>query len=133
MKEMELNILTPEKRFYSGKISELKVKCESGYIGILPGHTPLVMALIPHVLMIKENGEKKLFFIANGLLSLSNNNVDIVCEACELPENIDVARAQESKKRAEERLKNKDKDKNIDIKRVEYSLMRSLARLQLGK
>lgn len=131
MNEMELNILTPEKRFFNGKVSELVIKGEGGYMGILPGHTPLVMAMIPHVATLKIDNESKQIFISTGLVSLANDKIDIVCEACEWPKDIDKIRAEKSKERAEERLK--DKKDNLDMKRAQYSLIRALARLQIAE
>lgn len=131
MNEIELNILTPEKRFFNGKVSELVIKGDGGYMGILPSHTPLVMAMVPHVATLKIDSESKQIFMSSGLLSLANDKIDIVCEACEWPKDIDKERAEKSKERAEERLK--EKKDNLDIKRAEYSLIRALSRLEIAE
>jgi F-type H+-transporting ATPase subunit epsilon len=126
---LKLTILTPEKEFYTGEVTEIITNSTQGRIGILANHMALVTTLIPGITEITTTDDKKLkAFISSGLLEVKKNIVKILCDSCEWPKEIDFNRAEEAKKRAEERLKNTD---NIDVKRAEVALARSLARLKL--
>lgn len=128
---LKLNILTPEREFYTGEVTEIITDSTQGSIGILPDHMPLVTTLRPSDTEITEKGGKKFkVFISTGIMEVHNNEVKILCDVCESPEEIDFKRAEEAKKRAEERLKNKNHD-NLDIRRAELALSRALARLKL--
>ncbi|MFD3158247.1 F0F1 ATP synthase subunit epsilon [Haloimpatiens sp. FM7330] len=128
---LNITIITPEKEFYSGEIVELNTECVEGHIGILPNHVPMITVLKPTITVIKDkNGKKLRAFTSNGMMEVdSDNNVKIACDACEWPDEIDVNRAQEAKKRAEERLNKKDKD--LDVKRAKMALLRAMRRLKI--
>lgn len=127
---LKLTILTPEREFYTGEVVEITTESTQGGIGILPDHMPLVTTLRPSVTEITEKGGKKLkAFTSSGILEVKDNEVRILCDACEWPEEIDAKRAEEARKRAEERLNSKD---NIDVKRAELALSRALARIKLS-
>lgn len=128
---LKLNILTPEKECYTGEVTEIITESTQGSVGILADHMPLVTTLKPGVTEVTEKGGKKFkLFISSGIMEVDNNEVKILCDVCESPENIDFKRAEESKKRAEERLKDKNQD-NLDVARAELALSRALARLRL--
>ncbi|MCT8975812.1 F0F1 ATP synthase subunit epsilon [Clostridium sp. CX1] len=126
---LKLTILTPEREFYTGEVTEIVTESTQGGIGILPDHMPLVTTLRPSVTEITEKGGKKLkAFTSTGILEVKDNEVRILCDTCEWPEEIDANRAEEARKRAEERLNNKQ---DIDVKRAELALSRALARKKL--
>ena len=126
---LKLTILTPEREFYSGEVSQIITDSTQGGIGILPSHMPLVTTLKPCITEITEKGGEKLkAFTSTGILEVKDNDVKILCDACEWPEEVDLKRAEEAQKRAEGRLANKD---NIDVKRAELALARAMARIKL--
>lgn len=126
---LKLTILTPEKEFYTGEVTAIITDSSQGGIEILPDHMPLVTTLKPSVTEITENSGKKLkAFTSTGILEVKDNSVRILCDACEWPEEVDLRRAEEAKKRAEERLTNKS---NVDVKRAELALARAMARVKL--
>lgn len=126
---LKLTILTPEREFYTGEITEIIIDSTQGRIGILADHMPLVTTLKPGVAEITEKGGKQIkAFTSTGILEVKDNNVKVLCDACEWPEEIDFRRAEEAKGRAEERL---DNEKDIDVRRAEVALSRALARLKL--
>lgn len=128
---LKLNILTPEKEFYTGEVTEIITDSTQGRVGILVDHMPLVTTLRPGVTEITEKGGKQFkVFTSTGIMEVKDNEVRILCDVCEWPEEIDFKRAEEARKRAEERLKNKNQD-NLDIRRAELALSRALARLKL--
>ncbi|MCY6485629.1 F0F1 ATP synthase subunit epsilon [Clostridium aestuarii] len=126
---INITIITPEREFYKGKIIELKTESIEGKLGILPKHLPLIVLLNPTISEFTNiDNEKKKLFSSSGVLKVINSEALMLCDACEWPENIDLRRAEESKKRAEERLKQKE---GIDVHRAQLSLMRALTRIRV--
>lgn len=127
-KYTKITINTPESEFYSGEILSLNTESNEGRFGILSNHVSMVSPLIPTVTsFIDLNGKELKAFTSTGVLRVYHGQVEILCSACEWPENIDVARARQAKERAEERLRHKD---TIDVKRAENALLRSLMRIK---
>lgn len=127
---LKLTILTPERDFYRGEVVEVITESIQGGIAILPNHMPLITTLQPAATEITQKDGKKLkAFTSTGILEVKNNELKILCDACEWPEEVDLSRAEEAKKRAEKRLQNQ-KD-GTDIKRAQMSLARALARINL--
>ncbi|HSN59062.1 MAG TPA: F0F1 ATP synthase subunit epsilon [Clostridiaceae bacterium] len=125
----KLIILSPEREFYTGEVSELIVGSTEGAIGILANHMPLVTTLRPSISEITEKDGKKLkAFTSSGILEVKDNEVTMLCDACEWPEEIDKKRAEEASKRAEKRL---DQKSGVDVKRAELALARALARMKV--
>ena len=125
----KLIILSPEREFYTGEVSELIVGSTEGAIGILANHMPLVTTLRPSISeIVEKDGEKLKAFTSSGILEVKGNEVTMLCDACEWPEEIDKKRAEEAKKRAEKRIEQKN---GVDIKRGELALARALARMKL--
>ena len=127
-KYIKLTINTPENEFYSGEIISLNTESNEGRFGILPNHVSMVSPLIPTVTaFINLNGKELKVFTSTGVLRVHHGQVEILCSACEWPEDIDATRARQAKERAEERLRHKD---SIDVKRAENALLRSLMRIK---
>lgn len=126
---IKLSIITPEKEFYTGNIRQLDTESIEGKLGILPRHATYVAILKPTVSdFVDEKGEKKKFFSSSGVLRVKGEQITMLCDSCEWPEEIDTERAKRAKQRAEKRLKEKS---NIDIDRAKLALMRSLSRLKV--
>lgn len=127
--KMKLSIVTPEKKFYVGEVMEINTQTENGGIGILPEHIPFVGLLKPAETRFKlEDGTEKVAFTSTGLMKVTKTEVEMLVDASEWPEEIDVRRAEEAKKRAEERL-NKEPGKT-DTARAEIALQRAIARIK---
>ena len=128
---LKIRILTPEKEFYNGEIIELTSENELGKFGILPNHVFMVTALKPSITTFKTKDGKKLeAFISTGVLKVHNNEIEILCDACEWPEDIDLSRAEEAKERAVKTLKDK---KLGDVRRAEIAMTRALLRIKVKK
>ncbi|MGH4138504.1 F0F1 ATP synthase subunit epsilon [Clostridium sp.] len=126
---MKLTILTSEKQFYSGEILSLNTEGDDGRFGILANHVPMVAPLKPTVTTFVElNGKELKAFTSTGVLRVKKGEVEMLCSACEWPQDIDVARASKAKERAEERMIHRD---GIDFKRTESALLRALMRLKI--
>lgn len=127
---LKLTILTAEKQFYQGEIKSIKTANLNGRIEILPKHIPMISVLTPTITEFTDReGKSYKLFTSSGILRVSTEEVELLCDACEWPEDVDVKRAEESKARAEERLKNSDKD--IDKARAQTALVRAITRLKI--
>ena len=125
---LKLIIITPDKEFYTGEIVEIVAENEYGHLGILPHHIDMATVLLPSITTFTQKDGKKLkAFTSSGIMNVSNNEVKLLCDASEWPEDIDIKRAEEAKNRAEMRLNKKD---GVDFERAEVALMRALMRLK---
>ena len=126
-KKILLEIVTPEKIVLSREVDSLIVPAAEGYLGILPGHAPLVSQLDTGVASVKVDGEAEKMAVCCGFIEVMADKVTLLCDVAGLAEEIDVERALRAKKRAEERIAKKGAD--VDLIRAEAALKRSLARL----
>lgn len=132
MKELNLEVTTPSKKAYSGKVKSITLPGTLGSFQVLYNHAPILSSLeIGVIKIVDSDGKEKLFATGGGTVEVLNNSVLVLAESFESPENIDVERAERAKKRAEERLKKRDKD--IDFVRAEIALKRALNRLSVKK
>ncbi len=127
-KKMNLSIATPDRKFYEGEVDMVIVSTTSGEIGILPSHMPLVSILEIGKVDIKVDNEVKVAAINKGFIQVSESGVSIFTDSAEWPGEIDLERAKEAKKRAEDRLKAKA---NLDTARAENALKRAINRIDL--
>ncbi len=105
---MELEIVTPEKIIYQGKVDEIFVNTADGAIGILPNHINLFTKLVPGELKLKISGREQLMAITSGFLEVNKNKVTIIADYAVHADEIDVEKAMEARRRAEEVLKKKE-------------------------
>lgn len=131
MQSFKLKIVTPRSVFYEGEAVQVIAKTQAGNIGILAGHTPYVAALVPSPLRISENGtDFRTAAVSTGVIKAEKDRVTVVAGAVEWAEDIDVARAERSKERAERELAAKKGDKEFE--RAEQRLKRALNRLSVS-
>jgi F-type H+-transporting ATPase subunit epsilon len=125
---IKLNVLTPEKKIFSGEVIDVNTENELGRLEILPNHVDMITVLNPTVTSFTTaDGKKQKLFTSTGVLKVEDNEINLLCEAAELPEDIDVSRAEEARKKAEQLLKDKG---DIDYKRAELKLKRAMARIR---
>lgn len=125
---LKLSILTLDRHFYDGEVKEIITTSTIGGINILRNHMPLITTLKPSIsIFVDMDNVQHKAFVSSGILKIKNGEVRILCDAAEWPDEIDVERAKASKTRAEERLKD---NTQIDVKRAERALYRSLLRLR---
>lgn len=126
-----LEIVTPERKVYAETVNMIIAKGVEGELGILPNHIPLVTPLKISPVTVKKQGESDQFIAVNGgFMEVRKEKVVILAESAELPEQIDIERAQSAKARAESRLQAAKQD-NIDFKRAEAALQRALNRIEV--
>jgi F-type H+-transporting ATPase subunit epsilon len=106
-KIIKFEIVTPEKVVLEEDVLEISVPTKEGEITVLPDHIPLVAGLMPGVIEIteKENGKKKIVSVSGGFIEVLKNKVVILADTAERAEEINIDRAEEARKRAEETKK----------------------------
>ena len=127
----QLEIVTPAKLMVKDTAEEAQIPGLSGYLGILPGHAPLITELAVGVITYTASGATHTLSVAWGFAEVLPDKVTILAEAAERPQEIDVARAQEAKNRAEALLKSNDP--KVDYARAEDALQRAETRLSVAK
>jgi len=131
MATFKLEIVTAEKMVFSDEVSALIAWGVEGQLGILPHHAPLMTMLQPGDLMIRKDKGEEYLAISGGFLEVRPDKVIILADACERVDEIDIARAEEAKKRAQETLK--VAPLTIDAAVAEAALRRSIARLKVAE
>ena len=126
---MKLKVVTPTGGFSDGDVSMVELTTTEGEIGIYPDHIPLTAVVAPGVLTIHENGGEKEAALMSGFITILPEQVTIMAEVVEWPDEIDYHRAEEARSRAERRLSSGQAD--LDVARAEAALKRALVRLNL--
>jgi len=129
-KTQRLEIVTPERVVLKDDVRFVVVPGVEGELGFLPDHAPLVSALKIGVLRFQKEGQTTSVALHGGFVEVRDSRVTVLANAAERADEIDKARAEEAKKRAEERLANKSAD--IDVSRAEAALKRALTRLKVA-
>jgi len=132
MATFKLEIVTAERMVFSDEVSALIAWGVEGQLGILPHHAPLMTMLQPGDLMIRKDKEEEYLAISGGFLEVRPDKVIILADACERVDEIDIARAEEAKRRAQETLK-MAAPLTIDMATAEAALRRSIARLKVAE
>ena len=127
---LRLEFVTPERALVHEDVDEVEIPGEDGYFGVLPGHAPLLAALQPGELWYRRGGERHFAFVAGGFAEVLPDRVAILAQVAEKAEEIDIQRAEASKRRAEDRLARPTSD--LDTARARVALLRSLMRLQVS-
>lgn len=131
-KTFRLEVISPERIFYTGDAEMVELTTTEGDIGIYADHIPLTTIVAPGVMTITEpGGVLKEAAVLEGFMEITPDKVTILAQSCEWPEEIDINRAAEAKARAEPPLK-KLRIENINMARADLALRKSLIRLQLA-
>jgi F-type H+-transporting ATPase subunit epsilon len=126
-----LSIVTPEKIFFEGEVASIIVPGSEGYLGVLTDHAPLITAVNPGRLSVKDRSGKEFFLaVSFGFFEVSANHATLLVDSAEYPTAIDRDRAKESLARAKGRLKGNASD--IDPDRARRSLERARNRIRLS-
>ena len=131
MASIRLEIVTAEQQTFADDVDAIIAPGVEGQLGILPHHAPLMTMLQPGELTVKKDNGEIFLFISGGFLEVRPDKVIILADACERCDEIDVARAEEAKQRAEDRLHSHTPD--LDQTRAEIALRRSLMRLRVAE
>jgi len=131
MSSIRLDIVTAERVVYSEEVDAVVAPGVEGQLGILPHHTPLMTTLEVGELLVRKGGEEFSMVISGGFLEVRPDRVIVLADAAERAEEIDIARAEEAKRRAEERISRRIPE--VDLAQAEAALRRSLVRLKVGE
>lgn len=125
---MKLKIVAPERIFYEGDATFLEFTTTEGNMGIYPNHIPLTAIIAPGVLRIHDNDTVKEAALMSGFIQILQEEVTILAESVEWPDEIDANRAKEAEIRARRRI---EENSGIDMNRAELALKRALIRQTL--
>jgi F-type H+-transporting ATPase subunit epsilon len=128
--KIQLLIVSADRSLVNETVDEVEIPGCDGYFGVLPGHTPLLTVLQVGELWYRQGPEKHYLSIAFGFAEVQPDRVTILAQIAEKAEEIDLARAEAAKKRAEERVVRPTVD--MDAERARIALMKSLIRLQVA-
>ena len=125
-----LEIVTPDRSLVREDVDEVQVPGSEGYLGILPGHAPLLASLKVGEIWFRIGQEKHHLAIAGGFVEVLPDRVTVLAQIAERAQDIDVTRAEAARKRAEERLARPPVD--VDIERARVAQLKSLVRVQVA-
>ena len=129
MAEIDLEIITPEKIIYKDSVDSITIPGTKGMFQVLKDHAPLMSTIEIGVITLKINDANTYFTTAGGTIEVLNNNVLILADSVEVTEDIDIDRAERAKTRAEENLKRKKEEEEINVVRAELALKRAINRI----
>ncbi len=131
MASIKLEIVTAERIVYTEDVDIVIAPGAEGQLGILPHHAPLMTILQSGEILARRGAEEDIMAISGGFLEVRPDHVIILADSAERAEEIDEARAEAARERAEERLKERGAVAELDAARVEASLRRAMARLSV--
>ena len=127
---LTFELVTPERAIVRERVDEVQIPGTQGYLGVLPGHTPLLTTLQVGELWFRQGNEKYFISVAFGFAEILPDRVTILAQIAERAEEIDISRAEEARRRASENLTNRATD--VDFERARIALTKSLIRLQVA-
>jgi F-type H+-transporting ATPase subunit epsilon len=128
-KQIELSVVTPDRQVVHESVESVSFPGKNGYLGILPGHAPLLTELDIGEIDYTRQGTRHYLGVCWGFAEVLPDRVIVLAQTAERAEEIDLTRAQRAKQRAEERLK-KPGDTEIDLERARIALERAVMRIQ---
>jgi len=131
MSSLKVDIVTAERTVYSDEVEAIIAPGVEGQLGILPHHAPLMTILQAGELVVRKGGRDESLAISGGFLEVRPDRVIILADSAERAEEIDIARAEAARKRAEERLKDR-KGSGLEATQVEAALRRAIARISVA-
>jgi F-type H+-transporting ATPase subunit epsilon len=127
---LTLLVVSADRALVNEQVDEVEIPGADGYFGVLPGHTPLLATLQVGVLWYRQGSEKHYLAMAFGFAEVQPDRVTILAQIAEKAHEVDPARAEVARKRAEERLSNPTRD--MDFERARVALLKALVRLQVA-
>jgi len=129
--KIQLEVVTPERRVLSESVEMVTVPGLGGELGILPGHTPLISQLQTGVLTYVQSGKSFQLHVSGGFVEVREDQVSVLAEVAERPEEIDAARARLAREQVEKQLHGWSGSEE-DFEIAKTKLDRSMVRLQLA-
>ena len=129
-KKLTLEVVTPERQVLHEEVDFVQLPGLDGYLGILPGHAPLLTELGAGILSFDKGGETRFATAMGGFAEVLGNRIILLAERSELAEEIDLGRARAAEERALKRLE--EKRGEADFSRAQLALQRALIRIQVA-
>jgi len=129
--KIQLEVVTPEKSLFSGTVDNVTVPSTRGYLGILPGHAPLLAELGIGNISYKIGTREELISCSWGFVEVLPERVVVLAQTAEAASDIDMNRAEQAKSRAERRLGSKDP--TLDFTRAQLAMLRAVSRLDAAR
>ena len=129
---LHLEVVTPERRLFAGDVPEVLLPGSEGYLGVRPGHTPLLTSLGIGTLVWVEDGVEKAIAVTGGYAEVLPDKVSVLAVVAERAEEIDLDRARAAGERATTRLARLD-DPDLNLERARAALQRAQTRLEVAK
>jgi F-type H+-transporting ATPase subunit epsilon len=126
----QLQIVSADRSIVNETVDEIQVPGAEGYFGVLPGHTPMLALIGTGELWYRQGSEMHYVSLSGGFAEVQPDRVTILAQIAERADEIDIARAEAAKRRAEERLNSAVVD--MDVERARIAMMKSLVRLQVA-
>ena len=129
--KLAFDIITAERVVYSADVDIVVAPGVEGQLGILPNHAPLMTMLQAGELIVRKDGEEEAMFVSGGFLEMQGNRVTVLADTAERADEIDIARAEEARRRAEQRIALPATES--DHTRAQAAMLRSLMRLKVAE
>jgi len=127
-----LDVVSAEASLFSGRVSHLAVSGSEGDLGIMPGHTPLLTQVKPGMVqLVNQNGDEEVIYISGGFLEVQPHGVTVLADTAIRGRDLDLAKAEDAKQRAESRIENSLSD--VDYALVTAQLAQAIAQLRVIK
>ncbi|OIQ25137.1 F0F1 ATP synthase subunit epsilon [uncultured Vibrio sp.] len=125
-----LDVVSAEQRIYSGQARSIQVSGEKGDLGVLAGHTPLLTTIRPGMVrIVSKKGEEEIIYLSGGILEVQAHDVTILADTAVRGEDLDLAKAEEAKARAEELVNHPSSD--VDFAKASAELAKAVAQLKV--
>jgi F-type H+-transporting ATPase subunit epsilon len=128
---LKLEIVTPDGTAFSDRVDMVTLPGSEGQLGVLPQHIPLMTQIVPGEIIVHKDGKDHLLAVGEGLVEITGDQVAILTDMAVAAEDIDAAKVEEARQRAEERLR--EKLSNEEIANVHSTLARMMAELNVKK
>lgn len=130
----DLNVVSAEGILFSGRAETIQVTGTNGELGILAGHAPLLTGIVPGMVrLVKQHGKEEVIFVSGGTLEVQPGMVTVLADTAIRAEDLDLAKAQEAKRQAEELLSGSATDQDVDYVKVATQLADAIAQLRVLK
>ena len=130
---IHLEIVTPERRLTSERVDEVILPGSQGYLGVLPGHAPLLTTLGIGQLMYRKSNVRHYLAISWGFAEMLPSRVSVLADIAERAEEIDQVRATKARDRAQDRLRGGGEGRVVEIDRARAALQKALSRVQVAR
>lgn len=125
-----LDIVSAEKKLFSGTVESFMVTGSEGELGIYPGHTPLLTAIKPGMVrLVKQHGHEEIIYVSGGMVEVQPGTATVLADTAIRGEDLDAAKAEEAKRKAEENIHNQHGD--IDFAQAASDLAKAIAQLRV--